>query len=199
MMRFWTSLGVGLAMTAAAHAAPEIGKPAPDFTASDSNGATVRLSDFRGKTVVLEWTNNECPYVQKHYSSGNMQSLQKQETGKGIVWLTVISSSPGSQGYVTGPEANEVTRSTGAAPTAVLLDPTGAIGHAYDARTTPHMFIVNTDGTLVYTGGIDDKATTNKADIATANNFVRAALDDLSNARAVRNAATKPYGCSVKY
>ncbi len=139
----------GLLMTATAFANPEIGKPAPDFSATDSNGKIVKLSDYRGKIVVLEWTNDGCPYVKKHYSSRNMQNLQKDETAKGVVWLSIVSSAPGMQGYVTGPEANELTKSRGAAPAAVLLDPEGKIGHLYDARTTPHMFIVNPAGTLV--------------------------------------------------
>ena len=190
----------GLIMTAAAaHADPEIGKPAPDFSATDSNGKTVKLSDFRGKTVVLEWTNDGCPYVGKHYSSGNMQTLQKDAAAKGVIWLTIISSAPGSQGYVTGEEANALTSARGAAPAAVLLDPEGDVGHLYDARTTPHMFIVNKDGTLVYMGGIDDKATTDVADIKTAKNYVRAALDELAAGEPVENAVTRPYGCSVKY
>jgi AhpC/TSA family len=189
----------GLLMTASAHAAPEPGKTAPEFSAVDSNGETVKLSDYRGKTVVLEWTNDGCPYVQKHYSSNNMQTLQKEETAKGIVWLTIVSSAPGEQGYVTGDEANKLTRSRGAAPTAVLLDPEGKIGHLYDARTTPHMFIVNPEGTLVYMGGIDNKPTTNLADIKTAKNYVRAALDSVKAGKPVENAVTRPYGCSVKY
>jgi peroxiredoxin len=189
----------GFLMTAAAHAAPEIGKPAPDFSAVDSNGKAVKLSDYKGKIVVLEWTNDGCPYVQKHYSSKNMQTLQKEETAKGIVWLTVISSAPGEQGYLKGDEANKLTKSRGAAPTAVLLDPEGKVGRLYDARTTPHMFIVNPEGSLVYMGGIDDKPTTNPADIKTAKNFVRAALDSVAAGKQVERAITRPYGCSVKY
>ena len=137
-------------MTATAHAAPEVGKPAPDFSAVDSNGKTVKLSDFRGKTVVLEWTNDGCPYVKKHYGSGNMQSLQKDAAAKGIVWLTIVSSAPGKQGYVDGAGANGLTASRGAAPAAVLLDPDGAVGHLYDARTTPHMFIVDAGHARLY-------------------------------------------------
>ncbi len=186
-------------MTATAHAAPQVGKPAPDFSATDSNGKSVKLSDFRGKTVVLEWTNDGCPYVKKHYGAGNMQSLQKEAAAKGIVWLTIISSAQGMQGYVDGAGANELTKSRGAAPAAVLLDPAGAIGHLYDARTTPHMFIVNADGALVYMGGIDDKATTNPADIASAKNYVRVALDEMAAGQPVAEAVTRPYGCSVKY
>ncbi len=186
-------------MTAAAHAAPEVGKPAPDFSAVDSNGKTVKLSGFRGKIVVLEWTNDGCPYVKKHYGSGNMQSLQNDAAVKGIVWLSIISSAPGKQGYVDGAGANELTKSRSASPAAVLLDPEGEIGHLYDARTTPHMFIVNKDGTLVYMGGIDDKPTSNPEDIKGAKNYVRAALDEVMEGKPVAAAVTRPYGCSVKY
>ena len=189
----------GFIMTAAASAAPEIGKPAPDFSAMDSNGKSVRLSDYRGKTVVLEWTNDGCPYVKKHYLSNNMQTLQKEAAAKGIVWLTILSSAPGAQGYATGNGANKLTETRGAAPAAVVLDPEGELGHRYDARTTPHMFIVSGEGTLVYMGGIDDKATTDVDDIKTAKNYVRAALDNLANGAPVENAVTRPYGCSVKY
>jgi AhpC/TSA family len=201
-MSLLTSAAIAVAvflMTAAAYAAPEIGKPAPDFSAVDSNGKPVKLSDYRGKTVVLEWTNDGCPYVRKHYGSNNMQTLQKEEAAKGVVWLTIISSAPGSQGYLTGDEANKLTETRGAAPSAVVLDPEGAVGHLYDARTTPHMFIVNGEGALVYMGGIDDKATTAVEDIKTARNYVRAALDDLAAGAPIENAVTRPYGCSVKY
>ncbi len=186
-------------MTATTHAASEAGKPAPDFSAVDSNGKTVKLSDFRGKTVVLEWTNDGCPYVKKHYSSGNMQSLQWDAAAKGVVWLTVVSSAPGKQGHVDGAGANGLTKSRGAAPAAVLLDPSGAIGHLYDARTTPHMFIVNAEGTLVYMGGIDDKADTEPASVSGARNYVRAALNEMAAGKPVTEAVTRPYGCSVKY
>ncbi len=189
----------GVLMTATAHAAPEAGKPAPDFSAVDSNGKTVKLSDFRDKIVVLEWTNDGCPYVKKHYGSGNMQSLQKDAAAEGAVWLSIVSSAPGKQGYVDGAAANELTKSRGAAPTAVLLDPEGALGHLYNARTTPHMFIVNKDGTLVYMGGIDDKPTSNPEDIKGAKNYVRAALDEVMEGKPVAAAVTRPYGCSVKY
>jgi peroxiredoxin len=189
----------GFLVTVAAYAAPEIGKPAPDFSAVDSNGKTVKLSDYLGKTVVLEWTNDGCPYVKKHYASGNMQTLQKEAAAKGVVWLTIISSAPGAQGYLTGDEANKLTGMRGAAPAAVLLDPEGTIGHLYDARTTPHMFIVNGEGTLVYMGGIDDKATTGVEDIKSAKNYVREALDDLAAGAQIEDAVTRPYGCSVKY
>ncbi len=199
LLKLAATLIAGVLMTATAHAAPEIGKPAPDFSAADSNGKTVKLSFYRGKIVVLEWTNDGCPYVKKHYGSGNMQSLQKDAAAKGIVWLSIVSSAPGKQGYVDGAAANELTKSRGASPAAVLLDPDGAIGHLYDARTTPHMFIVDKDGTLVYMGGIDNKPTPNPDDIKSAKNYVRAALDEIAAGQPVTEAVTRPYGCSVKY
>jgi peroxiredoxin len=190
---------IGLLMTAAAFAAPEIGKPAPDFSLPDSNGGRVTLSALKGKIVVLEWTNDGCPYVHKHYASHNMQKLQKDAAAQGVVWLTVISSAPGQQGYADGAKANELTKSREAAPAAVLLDPDGKVGHLYDARTTPHMFIIDPSGKLVYMGGIDDKPTTNLADVAAAKNYVRAALGEIEAGKPVRDAITRPYGCSVKY
>jgi peroxiredoxin len=190
---------IGLLMTAAAFAAPDIGKPAPDFTLPDSNGGKVTLSGLKGKIVVLEWTNDGCPYVHKHYASQNMQKLQKDAAAQGVVWLTIISSAPGQQGYADGAKANELTKSRGSAPAAVLLDPDGKVGHLYDARTTPHMFIIDPSGKLVYMGGIDDKPTTNVADVATAKNYVRAALGEIEAGKPVRDAITRPYGCSVKY
>ncbi len=182
-----------------AWAKPQIGQPAPDFTGTDSNGKSWSLSSLRGKTVVLEWTNDGCPYVQKHYNSGNMQSLQKSAAAEGIVWLTVISSAEGQQGYVTGEEANKLTESRHAAPTAVILDPSGEIGHAYGAQTTPHMFIIDANGKLVFMGGIDDKPTTDPTTIKTAKNYVREALDELKAGKPITEAVTRPYGCSVKY
>ena len=185
--------------TVSAMAGPEVGKTAPDFSVADATGKVMKLSDYRGKTVVLEWTNDECPYVMKHYSSNNMQTLQKEATGKGVVWLSIISSAPGEQGNVDGAKATELTKKRGAAPTAVLLDPEGKTGRLYDAKTTPHMYVVDAKGTLVYMGGIDDKATANVADIKTAKNYVRAALDSIASGKPVENAVTRPYGCSVKY
>ncbi len=180
-------------------AAPEIGAPAPLFQAVDSNGKTVALSDLRGKLVVLEWSNHDCPFVVKHYRSANMQSLQREATADGVVWLTVISSAPGTQGYVQGAEANDLTVKRNAAPSNVLLDPTGAIGRAYDARTTPHMYVIGKDGALLYKGGLDDKATASVADVPGARNYVRIALDAVKAGRAVDPAVTRPYGCTVKY
>ena len=191
--------GIALPAFAVEGASARIGNPAPDFVGSDSNGKGVALKDLRGHIVVLEWSNNQCPFVGKHYRSGNMQALQKEATSKGVVWLTVLSSAPGEQGNVTAAEANELTRSRGAAPTAVILDSSGVIGRAYGARTTPHMFVIDKTGTLVYMGGIDDRATTDVADIAPAKNYVRLALTAVMSGTAVADPITRPYGCSVKY
>jgi AhpC/TSA family len=179
--------------------AARVGEPAPDFTATDTNGKVHKLSEYRGKFVVLEWTNRGCPYTQKHYNSGNMQRLQRGWTGTGIIWLTVISSAPGEQGYVTAPEENAYLQEVKAAPTAVLLDPSGAVGHLYDAKTTPHMFIVNSQGTLIYNGAIDDRPTTDLSDINGAKNYVSASLQEATSGKPVSNPTTRPYGCSVKY
>lgn len=182
-----------------AMAEPRIGEAAPAFTGTDTAGKSVALADYRGKTVVLEWTNHDCPFVRKHYDSGNMQALQKRWTDAGIVWLTVISSAPGEQGYVSAPAANQLTRQRSAAPSAVVLDPEGRIGQAYRAKTTPHMYIVDATGQLVYMGGIDDKPSTNPRDVKTANNHVDAALSEIRSGKPVSTPATRAYGCSVKY
>jgi hypothetical protein len=179
--------------------AARVGERAPDFTATDSNGKVHKLSDYARKYVVLEWTNRGCPYTQKHYNSGNMQRLQKEWTGRGVIWLTVISSAPGKQGYVTAAEENSYVKEVNAAPTAVLLDPTGALGHLYDAKTTPHMYIVNPQGTLIYNGAIDDRPTTDVADVNGAKSYVSLALGEAMAGKAVSAPATRPYGCSVKY
>jgi peroxiredoxin len=191
------ALAAGVASTAAA--APVINQAAPAFTAKDADGKVRSLNEFRGKVVVMEWTNEGCPYVRKHYDSGNMQGLQKRLTGEGVVWLTVASSSPGTQGYVDGPAAKSMVRKEGAAPTAVLLDGDGKVGRAYDARTTPHMYVIDKAGKLVYMGGIDDKATSDKADVRGAKNYVMAAVNDVRAGRPVAQPVSKPYGCSVKY
>jgi hypothetical protein len=180
-------------------AAPQTGKPAPDFTGAASDGRTIKLSDFSGKIVVLEWTNDGCPYVQKHYSSGNMQSLQKRAAPAGVVWLTVISSAPGEQGYVTGQQADQLSASRGAAPAAVILDPEGKIGHLYGAKTTPHMFIIGKTGELAYMGGIDDRPTPGPDSLTGARNYVRQALEEMEAGKPVSQPVTHPYGCSVKY
>lgn len=182
-----------------AEAAVATGSPAPSFSVQDANGATRTLAEFAGQTVVLEWTNNGCPYVRKHYGSGNMQALQAEATGSGVVWLQVISSAPGEQGYLDGPGALARVQSDGAHPSATLLDPSGAMGHAYGARNTPHMFIIGGDGRVVYQGAIDDRPSARPATLEGATNYVRTALADIAAGRPVAVAETTPYGCSVKY
>ncbi len=179
--------------------AARVGEPAPEFAATDTNGQVHKLSDYHGKFVVLEWSNRACPYTQKHYNSGNMQRLQREWTSRGVIWLTVISSAPGKQGYVTASEENAYLKKVNAAPTAVLLDPTGAVGHLYDAKTTPHMFIISPQGTLIYNGAIDDRPTTDLADVNGAKNYVSVALDEGMSGKPVSNPTSRPYGCSVKY
>ena len=179
--------------------AGKVGDQAPDFTGTDSHGQAHKLTDYRGKFVVLEWHNNGCPFTKKHYESGNMQRLQKEWTDKGVIWLTVISSSPGSQGYVTADQENEYLQKMHAVPTAALLDPNGDIGHLYGAKTTPHMFVINPQGQIIYNGAIDDKATTDASDVNGANNYVSDALQEATSGKAVAVATTRPYGCSVKY
>jgi hypothetical protein len=179
--------------------AARVGQPAPDFTATDTNGKVHKLSEYRGKFVVLEWTNRECSYTQKHYNSGNMQHLQREWTGKGVIWLTIISSALGKQGYMTAPEENAYLKEANAAPTAVLLDPTGTVGHLYDAKTSPHMFIIDSQGTLIYNGAIDDRATTDVEDVNGAKNYVSNALQEATSGKPVSTPTTRPYGCSVKY
>jgi peroxiredoxin len=182
-----------------AGAATAVGKPAPDFSAVDSNGKMHTLKQYRGSLVVLEWTNDQCPFVRKHYGTDNMQALQREATAQGVVWLSVISSAPGMQGYVSGDEANSLTKQRKAAPTAVLLDPKGEVGHAYGAKTTPHMYIIDREGVLVYMGGIDDTPSTDWEDVKTAKNYVHVALNEIMAGQPVSNAVTRPYGCSVKY
>jgi peroxiredoxin len=196
------ALAAGTAAAAAggsAEAAVQTGRPAPDFTATDSKGARHTLAQYRGKTVVLEWTNHECPYTVKHYATGNMQALQAAATGSGAVWLTVVSSSPGRQGYVERAEADRLTATRKAQPSAVLLDPRGQLGRLYDASTTPHMFVIDGEGRLVYMGAIDDRPTASASSVKGARNYVREALDALAAGRPVPVASTRPYGCSVKY
>ena len=180
-------------------AAARVGESAPDFTASASNGKSVRLADYRGKYVVLEWHNNGCPYVRKHYNSGNMQKLQKQWTAKGVVWFTILSSAPGKQGYVNAGEENDYLAKMQAAPTAALLDPTGEIGHLYDAKTSPQMVVIDPKGMVIYDGAIDDKPTTDLSDVPGAINYVNLALEQAMAGKRVETSATRPYGCSVKY
>jgi peroxiredoxin len=183
----------------AAGSGPEIGQPAPDFTGTDSKGHSQTLSQYRGKIVVLEWTNADCPYTRKHYTSGNMQSLQALAQKSGVVWLTVISSAPGKQGYVNGPAADGLTQSRGAVPTAVLLDPSGKLGRLYGAKTTPHMFVIDKNGTLQYMGGIDSIATADVSDISNAEPYLKEAMLAIAQGSPVAHSVTRPYGCSVKY
>jgi peroxiredoxin len=194
-----TVVGMAAILGSAANAAPQIGEVAPDFTAQDSKGDSLRLSQFRGKTVVLEWTNADCPYTRKHYSSGNMQSVQQLARQNDIVWLTIVSSAPGKQGYVTGPEADALTASRHAMPTAVLLDPNGTVAHLYNAKTTPHMFVIDKNGALRYMGGIDSIATADVADVAHAEPYLKEAMLAVAQGENPPHAVTKPYGCSIKY
>jgi peroxiredoxin len=192
------SAGLALA-PAAARAASELGKPAPLFTGTDSTGKSWSLAALKGKVVVLETTNHDCPYVGKQYRSGNMQALQRAAAAKGVVWLTVAASAPGEQGYVTADEANQIVRQNNAAPAAVLLDPQSKIAHAYGATVTPHMFIIDASGTLVYKGGIDSIVSTDVDDIPRAKQYVHIALDEVLAGKPVTEASTRPYGCSLKY
>ncbi|MCF8206825.1 MAG: redoxin domain-containing protein [Methylotenera sp.] len=188
-----------LALPALAFANAAVEAPAPAFTAQTADGKTINLADFKGKTVVLEWTNHDCPYVKKHYGSGNMQSQQKAAAAQGVVWLQVISSAPGQQGFVDGATAKKLNADRGAAPTATLLDPKGELGKLYGAQTTPHMYVIKGDGTLAYKGGIDSIASAKAEDIAKAEPYVTDALAAVAAGRKVEKASTRPYGCSVKY
>jgi peroxiredoxin len=187
-----------LASTTPARAA-QVGAAAPDFHGTDSNGKNQSLAQYKGKYVVLEWHNHDCPYTIKHYKSGNMQSLQKEWTAKGVVWFTVISSAPGEQGYVDAAQENAYMKKMGAQPTAAILDPKGEIGHLYGAKTTPNMFIIDPSGKLIYAGAIDDHPTPEISDIQSSKNYVSAALSEAMNGKAVQTPVTRPYGCSVKY
>ena len=175
------------------------GSQAPDFKGTDSNGQTRSLSEYRGKYVVLEWANQGCPYDRKHYLSGSMEALQKKWTGKGVVWLSVISSAPGQQGYVSPAEENLYLKKMNASPSAAILDPSGTIGHLYSAKTTPHMFVIDPSGKLVYEGAIDDKPTPDQSDLKGARNYLNEALTAAMAGQPVPTASTRPYGCSVKY
>ena len=194
----WVASTLLLAAVLPASAAT-VGTPAPNFVLTDTHGVTHKLSDYEGKIVVLEWVNHGCPFVGKHYNSGNMQATQRQATGAGVVWLSICSSAPGEQGNMPPAEWNAYDAAHNVAATAVLLDESGRVGHLYGARTTPHMFIIDKSGTLVYQGGIDSIASTNKTDLKRAENYVLAALADIDAGRPVAKPNTRPYGCSVKY
>jgi peroxiredoxin len=177
----------------------EIGKPAPNFTLPDTNGKTHSLADLKGKYVVLEWYQPDCPFVRKHYRSGNMQALQREYTAKGVVWLSIDSSAPGEEGNYPADQLNQFAARDGAARTALLLDPAGNIGRLYGAQTTPDMYIIDPSGNLVYKGAIDNKRSTDLEDVKTATNYIKSALDALLNRKPVPTSSTRPYGCSVKY
>lgn len=200
--RFGVALILLTAFTAYPAAAAEpatVDSPAPAFTLHDAKGAAHSLEEFKGKFVVLEWVNFDCPFVRKHYGSGAMQELQHTMTARGIVWLSICSSAPGKQGYFEGDELRERITVEHASPTAYLLDPEGTVGKMYNAKTTPHMFVIDPKGTLIYAGGIDDLATTDKADIARATNYVKAAVQEAMEGKPVAVKTTRSYGCSVKY
>jgi peroxiredoxin len=189
-----------LAFSFNAQAAPQVGQPAPDFTVVDTAGVEHSLSDFAGKKVVLEWTNHECPFVVKHYGSDNMQGQQRMARDEhDVVWLSVISSKPGAQGHVSPEQADELTASRNASPAAVLLDESGDMGRAYDARVTPHMYIIDEDGVLQYMGGIDSNPSSNPADIPGATQYVVAALTEMAAGQPITDTMTRPYGCTIKY
>jgi peroxiredoxin len=185
--------------TAVPPPAARVGEPAPQFNAEDITGKTIRLADYAGKTIVLEWTNDGCPFVGKHYDSGNMQALQQKYTAAGVVWLTLASSAPGEQGYVTPAEARADLAHWRATPTDFLLDPDGIVGRLYDARATPNMVVIDRTGRVAYMGAIDDTPSTRLADVKTAHNYVVAALDALAAGQPVAVASTRAYGCSIKY
>src|SRR4051812_37532866 len=188
-----------VAVTLFASDSPPVGAAAPDFSLPDANGKTHSLSEYKGKYVVLEWFNPECPFVKKHYGSGNMQKLQQEYTGKGVVWLSIDSSAPGAEGNLSGEQAEKITTAWKTHQTALLLDPEGKAGRAYGAKNTPHMFIISPEGKIVYEGAIDSKRTPNPADIPNSTNYVKVALDESMSGKPVTTANTQPYGCSVKY
>lgn len=190
---------VGLLGAGTALAQLTVGQPAKDFSLEDTSGQKRSLSEFHGKYVVLEWFNYECPFVKKHYDSGHMQALQKEFAAQGVVWLAINSSAPGNQGHYSAKEMNDLTRAKGGAAAAVLLDPSGKVGRLYGAQTTPHMFIIDPQGNLIYQGAIDDKPGVDPSELKGAKNYVRAALQEALAGRPVEVSSTKPYGCSVKY
>lgn len=193
---------LGLALlpfTTPAHAAPEIGKPAPEFMANDVDGHHVMLSSLKGKKIVLEWSNPDCPFVHKHYDTGNMQAVQKEATKDNVIWITIDSSAKGKEGNYPAPELKKIYADQKANFSHLIIDESGDIGKLYAARTTPHMFVINENGVLVYAGAIDDKSGFAKEEVKTAKNYILAALNDLKAGRPVAISSTKPYGCSVKY
>lgn len=185
--------------TTSAIAEATIGQPAPHFMGTNSHGKTIDSNDLKGKIVVLEWTNDGCPFVHKFYDEGHMQSLQKKYTDEGVVWLSIVSSAPGKQGHVTPKESLAIIAKNNSHASARILDATGEIGHLYGAKTTPHMFVIDKDGTLVYAGAMDNNPSFRIEAIKGAHNYVGAALDELIAGKKVTVSTTKPYGCSIKY
>jgi peroxiredoxin len=185
--------------TGAASAAPEIGTAAPEFTLTDADGKTHSLSDFRGKTVVLEWTNHDCPFVKKHYNAENMQQQQRDATADGVVWLTLNSSAPGKQGHVSAEQAKQIASGWNAANSAYLFDTDGTVGRAYAAKTTPHMYVIDAEGVLRYNGAIDSIPSADVADIPKATQYVSTGLSELGAGGSISTSITQPYGCSIKY
>ena len=199
-MNIITKTTLALAVAAGtALAAPEVGQPAPPVTLTDSNGQSHNLADFKGKFVVLEWLNHSCPFVKKHYDSNNMQNLQKEYTGKDVVWLSIVSSAPGKQGHMSPAETNQAKEEKRSAATAVLLDEDGTVGQLYGAKVTPELYVINPEGNLIYAGAIDDKKSVDPADVEGATNYVKQALDEALAGQPVSTPKTEPYGCSVKY
>lgn len=182
-----------------AFATPQVGQPAPDFSAPGADGKTYKLSEFKGKTVVLEWFNKDCPYVHKYYDSKTMQKLQNRETSKGVVWLTIASSKKGREGFLTPATGTKVRGQMGMESTALILDGEGKVARLYSAKTTPHMFVIDKKGLLAYEGAIDDKPSANPETLKGAANYVEAALYSLDKGQPVQVSSTTPYGCSVKY
>lgn len=199
MLKLSLLTAVAAFAASSAFAGPAVDAKAPSFSGLASNGETISLSQFKGKTVVLEWTNDGCPFVQKHYKTGNMQKTQKAADAAGAVWITVISSAPGKQGHADAARANLITAEYGAEPDFVLLDPDGIVGKAYGAKTTPQMALIDKDGVLRYSGAIDDKPSANHASVEGATNYLLAALESVGSGKAVEIKETAPYGCSVKY
>ena len=198
-MRRLAIAALALAFAVPAVAEVAVGKPAPDFTLTDTSGKQVRLSDQKGKFVVLEWVNPECPYVQKHYNSANMPNLQKEFAAKNVAWLAINSTREGHSEFKSPADMNAWMKKTGGAPSATLLDRDSKVGRMYGAVTTPHMYVIDPKGTLVYVGAIDDKRSTRLEDVKTAKNYVRAALGETMSGKPVSQASTTPYGCTVKY
>jgi peroxiredoxin len=199
MKKMLLGLAALCALTTPVLAAPAVGQPAPTIAAKDTNGQDISLEGYKGKIVVLEWTNHDCPFVKKHYGAHNMQDLQKKYVDQGVIWVAINSSAAGKEGHVDAATANKIAADQGAIRTATVLDPEGTIGHAYDAKTTPHMFVIDREGKVAYMGAIDDQPSPDPETIKGAKNYVAAALDELLTGKEVTTQFSQPYGCGVKY